>query len=145
MNKKIFLTLIAVVAAMTAMAQGRLDLRIKLLEPARDEAAGSAGEVGHLLADPGPYHLSHEVRHGAGRVELAGGARALELLEDGLVDFAEGVAFRVVAEIQFVDEVDDLPEEDAVLHVVVRVGERRLDDGLADRRGGVHGEVFQRG
>ena len=42
------------------------DLAVKLLEPARDEAARAAGEVGHLLAYLRLYRLRHEVRHGAG-------------------------------------------------------------------------------
>ena len=123
----------------------RLDLRFELLEPARDEAAGAAGEVGHRLADLRGDHLRHEIGDGAGRVELACGARALKLLEDRLVDFAEGVALLVVGEVEVVDHVHDLAEEDAVLHVVVGVGEGGLHDGLADGRGGGDGQFLQRG
>ncbi len=85
------------------------DFRFELLQPAGEEAARAAGEIGHLVADLRADHLRHELRDGARRVEFAGGSRALQFLQDGLVDFAEGVAFRIVAEIQFVDDVDDLP------------------------------------
>ena len=123
----------------------RLDLALQFLKPARDEAAGAAGEVRHLLADLGLDHLRHEVGDGAGRVELAGGARALQFLQDGLVDFPEGVAFLVVGKVEAVDHVHDLAEEDAVLHVVVGVREGRLHDGLADGRGGGDGQLLEGG
>ena len=136
--------------AVDGIAVGRLvrralDLLPQLLEPAGDEAAGAASEVRHALADLGPDALGHEVGDGPGRVEFAGGARALELLQDGFVDLAEGVALLVVGEVQLVDDVDDLAKEDAVLHIVVGVGEGGLDDGLLDGRVGVHGQVLQRG
>ncbi len=85
------------------------DFRFELLQPAGEEAARAAGEIGHFVADLRMDHLRHEFRDGSRRVEFAGGSRALQFLQDGLVDFAEGVAFRIVAEIQFVDDVDDLP------------------------------------
>ena len=136
--------------AVDGIAVGRLvrralDLLPQLLEPAGDEAAGAAGEVRHALADPGPDALGHEVRDGAGGVEFARGTGALQFLQDGLVYLAEGVALLVVGEVQLVDDVDDLAQEDAVLHVVVGVGEGGLDDGLLDGRVGVHGQVLQRG
>ena len=136
--------------AVDGIAVGRLvrcvlDLLSQLLEPAGDEAAGAAGEVRHALADLGPDALGHEVGDGPRRVELTGGARALELLQNGFIDLAEGVAFLIVAQVQLVDDVDDLAKEDAVLHIVVGVGEGGLDDGLLDGRVGVHGQVLQRG
>ena len=136
--------------AVDGIAVGRLvrralDLLPQLLEPAGDEAAGAAGEVRHALADLGPDALGHEVSDGPGSVEFAGGACALQLLQNGFVDLAEGVALLVVGEVQLVDDVDDLAKEDAVLHVVVGVGEGGLDDGLLDGRVGVHGQVLQRG
>ena len=44
------------------------------------------------------------------------------------------MAFLVVGKVEVVDHVHDLAEEDAVLHVVVGVGEGRLHDCLLDRR-----------
>ena len=121
-----------------------LDLLLQLAKPAGDEAARAAGKVRHLLADPRLDHPRHEVGHGAGRVELARGTGALQLLENGFVDLVKGVALLVAGKIQLVDLVDDLPEKHAVLHVLIGVGERCLDDRLPDGRGGVYGELFQR-
>ena len=100
---------------------GRLDLFLQFLQPTGEEAACAAGEIRHLLADLRADHLRHEFGHGSRRVEFAGGSRALQFLQNRLVDFAEGVALFVVAEIQFVDDVDDLPQKDAVLHIIVSV------------------------
>ena len=111
-----------------------LDLLLQLAKLAGDEAARAAGKVRHLFANPRLNHPRHEVGHGAGRVELARGTGALQLLENALVDFVEGVALLVVGQIQLVDDVDDLPQQHAVLHVLVGVREHRLHDGLFDGR-----------
>ena len=68
----------------------------------------------------------------------------MQLLENGFVDLVKGVALLVAGKIQLVDLVDDLPEKHAVLHVLIGVGERCLDDRLPDGRRGVYGELFQR-
>ena len=112
----------------------RFDFFLQLFQPAGEKAARAAGEIRHLLADLRADHFRHEFGHGARRVEFAGGSRALQFFEDGFVDFAEGVALFVVAEIQFIDDVDDLPQEDTVLHVVVGVRKRALHNRLPDRR-----------
>ena len=117
---------------------GGLHLPAQLLEPAHQKAAGAAGKVGHLLADARADHPGHKVGDGAGRVELARRARALQLLQDRLVNFPKGVALLVVAQVQLVDHVDDLPQQDAVLHVGIGVGKDALDDGLADGGTGIH-------
>ena len=111
-----------------------LDLRLQLLEPAGDEAAGAAGKVRHGLPDPGTHTLRHELRHRAGRIELTGAASTLQLFQDGLVDLPEGVALLIVGEIQLVDDVEHLPQQHAVLHVLVGVGKGGLHDGLLDGR-----------
>ena len=78
--------------------------------------------------------LRHELRDGAGRIELTGGASALQFFEDGLVNLTEGVALLIIGEIQLVDHVDDLAQQYAVLHVLVGVGKGGLHDGLFDGR-----------
>ena len=65
--------------------------------------------------------LDDELRDGARRVELAGVARGLEVLEELFVDVAEHVAVIGGVEVDAVDLVDDLPHQRAVLHVVVGV------------------------
>lgn len=78
---------------------GGFDLRGEFFEPAHEEAAGAAGVVGHVLAEAGMDHAGHEIGDGAGGVEFPGAACALEGLEDGFVDVAEGVAFFGVGEV----------------------------------------------
>ena len=57
-----------------------------------EEAAGAAGGVEDRLAEPRVDLLDHELGDGAGRVELARVAGALQVAEDLLVDVAEQVA-----------------------------------------------------
>ena len=119
-------------------------LLVQLFEPAGDETARAASKVRHRFADLRPDRLRHEISDGARRIEFAGGTGTLQLFEDGFIDVAEGVALLVVAQIQLVDDVDDLTQQHAVLHVVVGIGERRLHDGLLDRRIGGDGQRFER-
>ena len=71
--------------------------------------------------------LDDELGDGARRVELAGIAGGLEVLEQLLVDVAEHVAIVGGVEVDAVDLVDDLPHERAVLHVVVGILEGHAD------------------
>ena len=109
------------------------------------EAARSAGEVRHLVANLEADVTRHEIREGAGRVELAGTARALQELEDGLVDSAEGVGFLRVVEVALVYFADELAQEHAILHEVMDIGEHRFHDALPARAVGRNGQVFERG
>ena len=108
----------------------RPDLLLELAQPADEEAAGAAGEIGHLLAEMRLDAVGHEVGDGARRVEFTGAACRLEFLEDRLVDVAEGVHIVVALEVDGVDDVDDLAQQHAVLHVLVRLLEHRLDNAL---------------
>ena len=101
----------------------------------RDEESARAGrEVAKPLAELRIEARDDEVRKGAGRVELAGVARALEVFENALVDVAEGVPVFGVGEVYLVDDVHDLAEKDAVLLVLVEVGKHLADDCLAHGR-----------
>ena len=110
---------------------GRLHLLVEGIQPAGDETARTTGEVGHLLPHLGLDDFGHEIGQGAGRVELTCRACALHLLEDGLINLAEGVAFLVVAKVELVDDVDHLTEQHAVLHVLVGILEGGAHDGAA--------------
>ena len=55
------------------------------------------------------------------------------------------MALLIVAKIQLVYDVDYLPQQDAILHVVVGVGKGGLHDGLLDRGGGIHRQSLQSG
>ena len=111
--------------------------------PAGEEPAGAAGEVGHLLPHLGPDHLGHKVSDGPGCIEFAGRTCALQLFQNGLVDLAEGVAFRIIVQLEIVNRIDDLTQQDAVLHVVVGLGKHSLDNSLSDGRIGIHRQIFQ--
>ena len=107
-------------------------LGVEDLEGARQEAARAAGEVSHGLAELGGERLGHEVRHSARRIELASVSCRLQVLENCLVNLTEGMALLVFSEVHRpVDLVDDLAQQDTILHVVVGIGEGRLDDNMA--------------
>ena len=114
-----------------------------------EEAAGAAGRVEDGLAELRVDHLDGELGRCAWRVELAGVAGALEVLEDLFVDVAEQVAGRRLVEVDVgVELVDHLAEQGAVLHVVEGVLEhapqqRATLAGLAGHR--VEVELLQRG
>ncbi len=55
--------------------------------------------------------------------KLTSRTSALQLFQNRFVDFAKGVTFLIIAEIQLVNDVDDLTEQNAVFHVVVGIGE----------------------
>ena len=104
----------------------------KSVQPAGDETAGAAGEIGHLFTEFGTDHASHEVGDGARSVELTGGTGALQLAEDGFVDLAESVTFLVRTEVELVNDVEHLTQQHAVLHVLVGIRESGFDDGFFD-------------
>ena len=114
--------------------RGGNHLPVQLLQPAGDEAAGAAGKIRHLLADLRLDHLRHKIGDGAGRVKLTGGTGALQLPQDGFVDLPEGVAFLIIAKVDGVDLVDHLPQQHAVLHILVCVLKGGAHDGLFDGR-----------
>ena len=120
-------------------------LFIQFFEPTGDEAAGAAGKVRHVFTDLRLNALRHKVGHGAWRIEFTGRTCALQLFQNGFIDLAESMAFLIVGKIQFVDDIDDLPQQNAVLHIVVGVGEGGLHDRLFDGRIGVNGQMLQRG
>ena len=72
--------------------------------------------------------LDDELGDGARRVELAGVAGGLEVLEQLLVDVAEHVAVVGGVEVDAVDLVDHLAHQRAVLHVVVGILEGHADE-----------------
>ena len=104
----------------------------KSLQPAGDETAGAAGEIGHLFTEFGTDHVSYEVGDGARSVELTGGTGALQLAEDGFVDLAESVTFLVRTEVELVNDVEHLTQQHSVLHVLVGIRESGFDDGFFD-------------
>ena len=104
-----------------------LGLLAQVLDGADEKAAGAAGGVEDGFAEAGIHLLDDELGDGARRVELAGVAGGLEILEQLLVDVAEHVAVVGGVEVDAVDLVDDLPHQRAVLHVVVGILEGHAD------------------
>ena len=94
---------------------------LHVADGAGEEAARAAGGVKHQLAGSGVDAVDHEGCHGAGRVVFARVARALQVVENLLVDVAEVLAVGEVVEVNLIDLVDDLTHELTGLHVVVGV------------------------
>ena len=116
-----------------------------MFKRAGEKAAGAAGRVEEGFAEARVGLVDHELGDGAWRVELAGVARALQVLEDFFVEVVEEVAFLLVVEVDLVDLVDHLAQELAGLHVVKGVLEHGLDDGGARVAGEVGVESLERG
>ena len=88
--------------------------------------------IRHLFTDLRLDHFCHEIRHGARRIEFTGRTGALQLTQDGFVDFSESVTLLRIGEVQLIDDVDDLTKQYAVFHIVVRVFECGFYDGFFD-------------
>lgn len=67
-------------AADRFLIRGRLHLLLELLQPAHEEAAGTAGEVCHLLSDLRLDPFCHEIGHGSRCIKFARGSGTLQLL-----------------------------------------------------------------
>ena len=119
-----------------------LHLLLQLFQPADEKTAGAAGKVGHLLSDLGTDHLGHKVRDGPGRVEFTGGPGTLQLLQNGLIDLAEGMTLLIVTKIQVVNHIKDLPQQNTVFHVLIGICKGSLDNRFPDGRVRVHLDTF---
>ncbi len=108
-----------------------LHLGIQHLQSRGKEAAGAAGKVRNELAELWLDPLHHKVRDRTGRVEFTGVTGALQTAEDRFVNLTEGVTVLVLLKVDLVNDIDNLAEQDAVLHVVVVVLESRADNDLA--------------
>ncbi len=91
----------------------------QMLDGGREVAARAAARVQDFLAQLRVDHGADKLRDGAGRVEFPAFAGALQLFEDGFVEFAEGVAVFGHVEVDLVELVEDFPQVGAALHVVV--------------------------
>ena len=108
-----------------------LHLGIQHLQRRGEEAACTAGEVRNRLAELWLDHLHHKIRDSTGRIEFTGVTGALQAAEDRFVNLAEGVAVLVLLKVYLVNGIDNLAEQDTVLHVVVVVLEGGADNDLA--------------
>ena len=108
-----------------------LHLGVQHLQRRGKEAACTACEVRNGLAELRLDHLHHEVRDRTGRIEFTGVTGALQTAENRFVDLAEGVTVLVLFKVDLVNDIHNLAEQDAVLHVVIVVLEGGADDDLA--------------
>ena len=106
-------------------------LRVQYLQRRSEEPPGAAGKISNRLAQLGLDHLHHKICHCPGRIEFTGIARALQTAEDRLIDFPEGVPILIFLKVDFVNGVDNLSEQDTVLHVVIVVLKSGADNDLA--------------
>ena len=111
---------------------------MQLIEPADDEAAGAAGKIGHGLANLRFNDLGHKIGDSTGRIELTSRTGALQLFQNGLVNLAEGVTLLIVTEVQLVNDIEDLAQQHAILHVLIGIGKSGLHNGFADRGSGIN-------
>lgn len=100
---------------------GVVHLFAQVLDGADEEAAGAGGRVHDAFAQLGVGHVHHELGDGAGGVELARVARALQVAQDFFVQVVELVAFGLAVEVDGVELVDHLAQQVAAFHVVVGV------------------------
>ena len=122
-----------------------LHRRTDIVEEGDNEAEGAAGPVAEGLAELRVEEPDDDVGQCPGGIELTGIACRLEAFEDALIDVAEHVTVLGVGEVDLVDDVDDLTELHAILHILVDVLEDLFDDGLRAWRVLVDLEVLQRG
>ncbi len=113
-----------------------------VLDGAGEEAAGPAGGVENRLIELRVDTVDDKLGDGAGRVELARVARALEVFEDLLVDVTKGVAVVCAVEVDLADFVDDLADQGSGLHVVVGIFKDVLNDLGACAFGAFEHELF---
>lgn len=90
-------------------------------------------------------HIDHELGNGAGGVELAGVARALQVAQYLFVQVVELVALGLAVEVDSAQLVDNLAQQLAAFHVVVGVFEHAAHHVAARVALGVGAQVFQRG
>ena len=121
---------------------GALHLLLQLLQPANDKATGAAGKVRHGLTDLRLNHLCHKVGNSTRSIKLASAACALQFLQNRFVNLTEGMAFLIVGKVKFVNHIDDLAEQDAVLHIVIGVSKGGLHDGFFDGCGSIHRQLL---
>ena len=93
----------------------------QVLDGTDEEAAGAGGGVHDAFAQLGVGHVHHELGDGAGGVELARVACALQVAQDFFVQVVELVAFGLAVEVDGVQLVDHLAQQMTTLHVVVGV------------------------
>ena len=124
---------------------GVVHLLAQVFDGADQKTAGAGGRVHHALAQAGIHHVHHELRHGAGRVELARVAGALQVFEDFFVEVVELVALGLAVEVDGVELVDDLAQQLTALHVVVGVFKHAAHHIATGVALGVATEVFECG
>ncbi len=93
----------------------------QVLDGADEEATGAGGRVHDAFAELGVGHVHHELGDGAGGVELARVACALQVAQYLLVQVVELVALGLAVEVDAVELVDHLAQQVAAFHVVVGV------------------------
>jgi hypothetical protein len=122
----------------------RFDLLSQMIDGTGEKAAGAAGRIQDRFAELRIDHVDHKLRHGSGRVVFARVACTLEVFQDLLVQVAENVPVFGAVEVEaFIDLVDDLPHQCAVLHVLVGVFEDIMDDSMT--RTGFRRQSFEAG
>ena len=111
----------------------------ELSQPRSDESTGATGEVCHLFAQLRLYHQCHKLGDCSRRIKLTGRTGRLQLPQNLLIDKAKSMAFLHIVKLNLVNDINDLAEINAVLHIVVGVLEGGLDNGFLN--GGIRGHL----
>ncbi len=123
---------------------GVLHLLAQVLDGADQKAAGAGGRVQQLFAQAGVDHIHHELGDGAGGVELARVARALQVFEDFFVQVVELVTLALAVEVDGVQLIDDLAQQVAAFHVVVGVFKHAAHHVAARVAPGIPAQILER-
>ncbi len=103
----------------------RFCLSLQVLDGTSQEAPRTARRIEDRLTELGVDDVDDELGDGPRRVEFARVPGTLQVFEELLVDVVELMTLSLRVEIDLVQLVDHLPEQGAVLHVVVGVFEDR--------------------
>ncbi len=124
---------------------GVVDLLAQVLDGADQKAARARGGVHHGFAQAGVGDVHHELGDGAGGVELARVAGALQVAQDFFVEVVELVALGLAVEVDGAQLVDHLAQQVAAFHVVVGILEHAAHHIGAGRAGRVGAQAFEGG
>ena len=122
---------------------GRVHLFAQVFNGAHQKAAGAGGRVQQGFAPLGVGLVHHELGDGAGGVELARVACALQVAQNFFVQVVELVALGLAVEVHPGQLVDDLAQQVAAFHVVEGVLKHAAHHKAARVAHGVGRQVFE--
>ena len=105
-----------------------LDLLIEIIQGRCEEPSGTRSEIAELFPELRLKCPHHEISESTRRIKLSRVSCGLKVLQDSLIDVTESVAVQKKKKVNLVDDVDNLSQQDAILHVLVEVGKDFFHD-----------------